>query len=82
MNVFFHLMLGVALALIMNKKLRGRTLYRAMLILPWAIPAVASRYRIWRTEFNFQYSAINQILGVFGIAPHPADVGPDAELHR
>jgi arabinogalactan oligomer / maltooligosaccharide transport system permease protein len=69
-NVFLHVVLGVALALIMNKKLRGRTLYRAMLILPWAIPAVAS-LQIWRTEFNFQYGAVNQILGVFGIAPVP-----------
>ena len=69
-NVFFHVVLGVLLALIMNKKLRGRNLYRAMLILPWAIPAVAS-LQIWRTEFNFQYGAVNQILGVFGIAPVP-----------
>ena len=60
-NVFFHVTLGVLLALMLNRKLRGRTLYRALLILPWAIPAVAS-LQIWRTEFNFQYGAVNQIL--------------------
>ncbi len=67
-NVFFHVILGVLLALMLNRHLRGRTLYRALLILPWAIPAFAS-LQIWRTEFNFQYGAVNQILGVFGIAP-------------
>src|SRR4029078_3563608 len=40
------------------------------LILPWAIPAVAS-LQIWRTEFNFQYGAVNQILGLVGLVPIP-----------
>jgi arabinogalactan oligomer/maltooligosaccharide transport system permease protein len=69
-NIFFHVTLGVLLALMLNRKLRGRTFYRALLILPWAIPAVAS-LQIWRTEFNFQYGAVNQILALFGIAPIP-----------
>lgn len=67
-NVTLHVVLGVALALMMNRRLRGRTVYRALLILPWAIPAFAS-LQIWRTEFNFQYGAVNQLLGVVGIAP-------------
>ncbi len=69
-NVFFHVVLGVLLALMLNRKLRGRTIYRALIILPWAIPAVAS-LQIWRTEYNFQYGAVNQILGLFGVAPIP-----------
>lgn len=69
-NVFFHVILGVLLAVMMNRKLRGRTVYRAMLILPWAIPAVAS-LQIWRTEFNFQYGAVNQLLGLVGLGPVP-----------
>ena len=69
-NVFFHVVLGVLLALMLNRQIRGRTFYRALIILPWAIPAVAS-LQIWRTEYNFQYGAVNQILGVFGIAPIP-----------
>jgi arabinogalactan oligomer/maltooligosaccharide transport system permease protein len=69
-NVFFHVILGVLLALMLNRRLRGRTFYRALIILPWAIPAVAS-LQIWRTEYNFQYGAVNQILNVFGIASVP-----------
>jgi arabinogalactan oligomer/maltooligosaccharide transport system permease protein len=67
-NVFFHVILGVLLALMLNRRLRGRTFYRAFLILPWAIPAFAS-LQIWRTEYNYQYGAVNQLLGVVGIAP-------------
>ena len=69
-NVFFHVVLGVLLALMLNRQIRGRTFYRALIILPWAIPAVAS-LQIWRTEYNFQYGAVNQILHVFGVAPIP-----------
>jgi arabinogalactan oligomer/maltooligosaccharide transport system permease protein len=65
-NVFLHVVFGVLLALLMNRKLRGRTIYRALLILPWAIPAVAS-LQIWRTEYNYQYGAVNQILNLFGL---------------
>ena len=60
----------------LNRRLRGRNVYRALLILPWAIPAFAS-LQIWRTEFNYQYGAVNQVLGLFGIAPDPVAVGPD-----
>jgi arabinogalactan oligomer/maltooligosaccharide transport system permease protein len=69
-NVFFHVVLGVGLALLLNRGLRGRTLYRAVLILPWAIPIVAS-LQIWRTEYNFEFGAINQILGIVGLGPVP-----------
>ena len=26
---------------------------------------------IWRTEYNYQYGAVNQLLGVVGIGPIP-----------
>jgi len=68
--IFFHVTLGVALALMLNRRMRGRTFYRAVLILPWAIPIFIS-LQIWRTEFNFQFGAVNQLLGIFGIAPIP-----------
>ncbi len=69
-NIFFHVVLGIGLALMLNRRLRGRTVYRALLILPWAIPAVAS-LQIWRTEYNFEYGAVNQVLGLIGLGPIP-----------
>lgn len=69
-NVFLHVAGGIGLALLLNRKIRGRNLYRAMLILPWAIPSLIS-LQIWRTEYNQQFGAVNQILGLFGIQPIP-----------
>jgi arabinogalactan oligomer / maltooligosaccharide transport system permease protein len=67
-GIFFHVTLGVGLALMLNRKLRGRTIYRALLILPWAIPVFIS-LQIWRTEYNFQFGAVNQVLALVGIPP-------------
>lgn len=39
--------LGLALALLMNQKLRGRTAYRLLLILPWAVPTFVTVFS-WR----------------------------------
>jgi len=67
-GIAFHVTLGIGLALMLNRKLRGRTIYRALLILPWAIPVFIS-LQIWRTEYNFQFGAVNQVIGLFGIPP-------------
>ncbi len=69
-NVTLHVLGGVGLALLLNRQMRGRNFYRALLILPWAIPAFIS-LQIWRTEYNQQYGAVNQILGLFGIGAVP-----------
>lgn len=53
---------GLALALALNKKIRGRNFYRAILILPYAIPSFMS-ILIWNGMFNRQFGAVNQLLG-------------------
>ena len=60
-NIFFHVVLGVFLALILNQKLRGRSLFRTILILPWAIPQYIVALT-WRGMFNYEYGSINLIL--------------------
>ena len=69
-NVFFHVSLGMALALMLHRKMRGKGIYRALIILPWAIPQVIALL-VWRTEYNFEYGAVNQLLGMIGLATHP-----------
>ncbi len=42
-NVLAHVLLGLGLALALNRRgLRGRTVYRTILLLPWAIPGYIS----------------------------------------
>ncbi|MCX8009661.1 MAG: extracellular solute-binding protein, partial [Ignavibacteria bacterium] len=37
-NLFFHVTIGVTLAILLNRNLPGKTIFRVLLILPWAIP--------------------------------------------
>ena len=60
-NVFFHVVLGVFLALILNQKIRGKAVFRTILILPWAIPQYIVALT-WRGMFNYEYGAINLII--------------------
>lgn len=60
-NVFFHVTIGVAVALLLNRKrLIGRRFYRAIFIIPWALPAFVSAL-IWRGMFNTEFGAINKL---------------------
>jgi arabinogalactan oligomer/maltooligosaccharide transport system permease protein len=69
-NVFFHVSLGMALALMLHRKMRGKGIYRALIVLPWATPQVIALL-VWRTEYNFEYGAVNQLLGMIGLGPYP-----------
>lgn len=45
--VALHYCIGLGLALLLNEKLRGRTIYRLLLILPWAVPTFVTVFA-WR----------------------------------
>jgi arabinogalactan oligomer / maltooligosaccharide transport system permease protein len=61
-NLFFHVVLGVTLALILNQKeIRGKGIFRAILVLPWAVPQLIVALT-WRGMFNYEYGAINLML--------------------
>lgn len=61
-NLIFHFTLGLGAALLLNQKLPGRNLYRALLILPWAMPQYISALT-WRGMFNAEYGAVNLLIG-------------------
>jgi arabinogalactan oligomer/maltooligosaccharide transport system permease protein len=68
-NVVFHLIIGMALALTLNQKtLKFKGIYRAIIILPWAIPQVIIALT-WRGEFNFQFGFVNTMLQDIGLEP-------------
>jgi arabinogalactan oligomer / maltooligosaccharide transport system permease protein len=66
--VLLHYLIGLALAVMLNRELRGRTVYRVLLILPWAVPAFISAFA-WRFLFNQDGGLINTALGWVGIGP-------------
>lgn len=66
-NLFFHVTVGVFLALILNQKeIRGKGIFRTILVLPWAVPQLIVALT-WRGMFNYEYGSINQILGKIGL---------------
>jgi arabinogalactan oligomer/maltooligosaccharide transport system permease protein len=68
-NVFFHVVIGVALALLLNRPLPGRALFRTLLILPWAVPQYITALT-WRGIFNYEYGYVNLLLKkVFSLPP-------------
>ena len=60
-NVAFHVGLGVLLAVALNGPIRGKALYRILLIIPWAVPAYITALT-WRGMFDYEYGAVNLLL--------------------
>jgi maltose/maltodextrin transport system permease protein len=71
LSVFFSFALGITLASILQwPHLRGKAVYRILLILPYAVPAFIS-ILVFRGLFNQNFGEINLILrGLFGIQPN------------
>ena len=67
-NITFHVGGGLFLAMLLNRKMRGKGIYRTLLILPWAIPQVIA-VLAWRGEFNYSYGYFNIILTRLGLTP-------------
>jgi multiple sugar transport system permease protein/N,N'-diacetylchitobiose transport system permease protein len=56
-----ELILGLALAQLLAAPLRARWLFRAIVILPWALPTIVNG-AMWRWILNAQYGALNALL--------------------
>ncbi|HYD42253.1 MAG TPA: maltose ABC transporter permease MalF [Anaeromyxobacter sp.] len=70
LTVLFTVLVGVTLAVVLNwEALPGRTVYRTLLFLPYAVPGFIS-ILVFRGLFNQNFGELNLILnGLFGIRP-------------
>ena len=60
-TVVLEVVLGMMMALVMNKEFKGRALLRASVLVPWAIPTAVTA-KLW--YFMFAYDGIvNRVLG-------------------
>jgi arabinogalactan oligomer/maltooligosaccharide transport system permease protein len=58
LNVFFHVLIGVSLALVLSRPmLKMRGLYRVLLIIPWAVPSYVTALA-WKGMFHRQFGAV------------------------
>lgn len=70
LTVIFTLVIGLVLASVVQwEELKGRAVYRVLLILPYAVPAFIS-ILIFKGLFNQSFGEINMVLNsIFGISP-------------
>ena len=62
----FKVVIGMGLAMMMNKKFRGRSVARVLLMLPWVFPVTAS-VTAWNWMFDGMYGIFNVILFRLGL---------------
>jgi trehalose/maltose transport system permease protein len=60
-SVTLELVLGVAIALIINSNFQGRGAVRTAMLIPWAIPTVVSS-QLWKFMLNQNLGVINDVL--------------------
>ncbi len=60
--MFFTSRIGVFLAVVLHQKfIRGKSAWRVLLILPWALPQYICALT-WRGMFNYEYGAVNLLI--------------------
>ncbi|WP_254273779.1 carbohydrate ABC transporter permease [Haloarcula marina] len=66
LSVSISFALGLGIALLLNKDLKGRGWFRTAVIVPWILPYVMSGL-MWRWMFQSEYGAINGLLTQSGL---------------
>lgn len=67
-SVLGEAILGMVVALLLNRAFRGRGLFRALLLVPWVMPAVVTAV-IWRWLYHSEFGVVNQVFGPLGLFP-------------
>ncbi len=68
--VAIKLVLGMAVAVVLNQQIRGRNFFRAFLLLPWVMPAFVV-YLVWRWLYDPLSGLINYALLDLGLVSRP-----------
>jgi multiple sugar transport system permease protein len=71
--------IGMTAALILHAQIRGRNFFRALLFLPWAIPAIVSAYS-WKWIYNDINGVLNTLLQQLGVIDRPILFLADPDL--
>ncbi|MBD3308862.1 ABC transporter permease subunit [candidate division KSB3 bacterium] len=65
-SVALIMILGTAIALLLNQNFKGRGLVRAFILIPWAIPAVVNGI-MWKWILDSSYGILNALLKAMGL---------------
>jgi multiple sugar transport system permease protein len=70
LSIPLELVLGIALALLMNEHFRGKGLARLAVLFPWALPTALNTL-MWRWMYNTDYGLFNAVALQTGLAERP-----------
>ena len=62
LSVSLELILGLAIAMLLNMSFRFKGVARALVLIPWAIPTVVSA-RMWEWIYNTDFGILNYLIG-------------------
>jgi trehalose/maltose transport system permease protein len=79
LSVSIETLLGLGVALLLHRPSRWRTLLRAALLIPWAIPTVVSA-KLWSWMLHDQYGVVNHHLLSLGLIAAPLAWTADPQL--
>lgn len=70
LSVSLELITGLILAILLHRSFRGRGLFRALVLIPWAVPTVVSA-RMWEWILNYEFGVLNYLLQQIGLLSAP-----------
>ena len=65
-NLICQMIFGLLIALLLNNEYKGRSIFRGLMLIPWATPSVVAVLS-WRWMFDAQFGIINAALVRIGI---------------
>ena len=71
-SVSLHMVLGLAVAMILNTALPAKPLFRVIALLPWVVPDVVAGI-VWKWMYDPIYGALNDLLLRFGLIENPIE---------
>lgn len=66
-SVILKLIFGIAMAVVLNEKLRCRNIFRSILLLPWTLPTVVV-VLVWQWMFSDVGGVLNALLQMAGLS--------------
>jgi ABC-type sugar transport system permease subunit len=67
-SVLLTMVIGMAVAVLLDGEFRGRGLARSLIVLPWAMPTFAAAFA-WRWMLDYNYGAVNHLIESAGLTP-------------
>ncbi len=61
-SVTLELILGLSIAILLNRAFKGKGFMRAVVLIPWAIPTVVSA-KMWEWIYNTDFGILNYMIG-------------------